>query len=585
MAEPIEVVPATDERGARNEISIVDLCAATPNDLAGFAAGLTTRHYAHMNTVTFLTDLTEDGVFALDVRAASAGGATLCVQVDERPYSTSWGAGPTHQVGRLFAVPVPPGRTDVTVSALSGTVVVDRYILFPTIAEAEGVEMTELDPLVFEQRKADGYRGIWYYNQKLDNEYVYKYSGGLGTYCAKHIPFAVYVAEADKTFFVYGGRADDANRLLIMASYYDHATGMVPRPTVLCDKQTDDAHDNPVIAVDDDGHVWVFASAHGTSRPAYIFRSHEPHSVDSFELVSLTNFSYPQVHYIPGKGFAVPHTRYKGGRVLHWMSSPDGREWSEPIECAKIAQGHYEISNRHGDRVGCAFNYHPPEIGLNYRTNLYYMETDDLGETWRNISGDSVELPLTEVGNAALVHDYEAEALLVYLKDINFDAEGRPVVLYVTSKGFESGPQNDPRTWTTARWTGAEWDIKPAMTSDNNYDTGCLHIEDDGTWRLIGPTETGPQPYNPGGEIAMWVSLDQGETWEMLRQLTEGSEFNHTYVRRPVNAHPDFYGFWADGHGRQPSESRLYFCDKSGEKVRRLPTKMDGDFANPERVP
>ena len=39
-------------------------------------------------------------------------------------------------------------------------------------------------------QKDTGYRGIWYYNQKTNDEYVYKYSGGLGTYCAKHIPTA-----------------------------------------------------------------------------------------------------------------------------------------------------------------------------------------------------------------------------------------------------------------------------------------------------------------------------------------------------------------------------------------------------------
>ena len=108
---------------------------------------------------------------------------------------------------------------------------------------------------------ADGYRGIWYYNQKTNDEYVYKYSGGLGTYCAKHIPQAVYAKEANKTFFVYGGTADDENRLLHMVSFYDHETGTVPRPRILLDKQTDDAHDNPVIMLDDAGHIWVFSSA------------------------------------------------------------------------------------------------------------------------------------------------------------------------------------------------------------------------------------------------------------------------------------------------------------------------------------
>ncbi len=34
--------------------------------------------------------------------------------------------------------------------------------------------------------KDDGYRGIWYMNQPSGDEYAFKYSGGLGTYCAKH---------------------------------------------------------------------------------------------------------------------------------------------------------------------------------------------------------------------------------------------------------------------------------------------------------------------------------------------------------------------------------------------------------------
>ncbi|MHC4641705.1 MAG: BNR-4 repeat-containing protein, partial [Planctomycetota bacterium] len=122
--------------------------------------------------------------------------------------------------------------------------------------------------------KDDGYRGIWYMNQPSGDEYVYKYSGGLGTYCAKHKPFAVYCDKVNKTFFCYGGTTKDSNRkLLHMVSYYDHKTGKVPRPTILLDKRTGDAHDNPVISVDDKGHIWIFSTSHGTSRPSYIHKS------------------------------------------------------------------------------------------------------------------------------------------------------------------------------------------------------------------------------------------------------------------------------------------------------------------------
>lgn len=113
-------------------------------------------------------------------------------------------------------------------------------------------------------------------------------------------------------------------------------------------------------------------------------------------------------------------------------------------------------------------------------------------------------------------------------------------------------------------------------TSDNNYDMGELWMESQNDWRVIGPTETGPQPYNPGGEVAMWKSEDQGKSWHKIRQMTANSEMNHTYVRRPLNTHPDFFAFWADGHGRKPSESRLYFSDREGT-VRVLPCQIEGD--------
>ncbi|HRT94717.1 MAG TPA: hypothetical protein P5532_09880, partial [Planctomycetota bacterium] len=66
----------------------------------------------------------------------------------------------------------------------------------------------------------------------------------------------------------------------------------------------------------------------------------------------------------------------------------------------------------------------------------------------------------------------------------------------------------------------------------------------------------------------------------MARPMTKGSPYNHTYARRPLGAHPDFYAFWADGHARQPSDSRLYFCDKAGN-VRRLPPLMKEENETP----
>jgi hypothetical protein len=302
-------------------------------------------------------------------------------------------------------------------------------------------------------------------------------------------------------------------------------------------------------------------------------------------LVWTGNFSYPQPWYFPGQGFLLIHTYYNPGRTICMMTSPNGLTWSDRRVLATIAEGHYQVSRPlPGGRIGTFFNYHPKGKGLNWRTNVYYMESADFGKTWKSADGQVLSLPLTEIHNPALVHDYESEHLLMYTQDITCDSQGRPILMYITSKGFESGPKNGPRAWTTTRWTGKKWDIQSGdIISGNNYDLGGLYVEADDLWRIIGPTQMGPQPYNPGGEIAMWESQDRGRHWKMTRQMTHDSPYNQTYLRRPVNAHPDFYGFWADGHGRKPSDSRLYFCNKQGD-VFRLPVQMQADLEKPELV-
>jgi hypothetical protein len=439
--------------------------------------------------------------------------------------------------------------------------------------------------------KADGYRGIWYFNQPSKDAYVYKYSGGFATYPQQHAPIAIYSAKANKTFFCYGGTVSGKQELLHMVSYYDHATGLVPRPTILLNKHTEDAHDNPTISIDDDGYIWIFSSAHGTTRPSFIHRGTKPYSIDSFELIQTTNFSYTQPWYYPGQGFLFLHTRYRGttardtrsGRALFTMTSPDGREWSQPQEAAFIHLGSYQISWPYKSKLGTAFDVHPPPLGLNQRTNLYYMETHDFGKSWQTVDGKPVPLPLSEEKNPALVRDYHSENLLVYLKDLNYDEQGRPAIVYLTSSGFESGPKGGPRRLQMARWTGSRWRYSTIGETDHNYDHGSLYFEGGKRWRVLAPTGAGPQPFGTGGEVEEWISRDDGKSWKRTKALTHGSRYNHTYVRRPLNAHPDFYAIWADGDAFRESESRVYFANRKGE-VFRLPTLMADETARPERV-
>ena len=117
------------------------------------------------------------------------------------------------------------------------------------------------------------------------------------------------------------------------------------------------------------------------------------------------------------------------------MTSPDGRRWSEPKLLFDIHKGHYHYTWRCGDRLGIMCNYHPEPVGLNARTNIYYLETNDFGETWTTAAGEEVALPLTEPLNPALVDNTAARGrLLAYIKGLSYDAGGHPIVHYVTSR-------------------------------------------------------------------------------------------------------------------------------------------------------
>ncbi|GAB3315644.1 BNR-4 repeat-containing protein [Larkinella ripae] len=455
---------------------------------------------------------------------------------------------------------------------------------------------------------AAGYRGIWYFIGPTKNEYAYKYSGGLGTYPANHYPFSVYAPAVERTFFCYGGVTDSTSRELgHMVGFFDHKTGLVSRPTRLLNKQTDDAHDNPVIQLDDQGYLWIFSTSHGTERPSFIHRSRKPHDISAFDRIEATrrdangqtvpfdNFSYLQTYYQPGQGFFNLMTHYdrnvliyganKPRRTIAYLTSPDGIHWSAWQDLAIIEEGHYQSSGQKGGKIGSAFNYHPNTktgAGLDYRTNLYYVETDDFGKSWHTADGQPLTLPLKDTLNPALVNDYRKLGRNVYISDVNYDAENRPIILYITSKGPEPGPANGPHEWHVAHWTGQQWAVHTVAQGDHNYDMGSLYV-DGKTWRILGAVEAGPQPYGTGGELAILESRNAGKSWKKTKAVTQNSVRNHTYPRRPVAAHPGFYAFWADGDARKPSASFLYFCNQQGQ-VFQLPAEMKADLEKPVRV-
>lgn len=426
--------------------------------------------------------------------------------------------------------------------------------------------------------KVEGYRGIWFTLGQF-SEYGDKYSGGLGTYTAKHSPLAIYAPKVNKTFFVYGGTPDSTKRyLLCMIGSFDHATRKLSKPFVVYDKKgVDDPHDNPTIALDGDGFIWVFVSGRGTSRPGFKYRSKVAYSIEGFDQITEETMTYPQPKYIPQKGFLNLFTKYTGVRELYFETSPDGITWTDDQKLAGMRRpedknsGHYQVSGQYRDKVVFFFNWHP-NGNVDLRTNLYYLQTDDFGKTWTTADGTPVKIPVTDIASPSLVKEYFSAGQNVYVKDVGFDEKGNPIALYISGKGHEPGPENGLRQWWVAYWNGRAWEHHQVTTSDHNYDMGSLFVHDK-EWMVVAPTENSPQPWGGGGEVVQWKSTDKGKTWTRSRQITRQSPRNHNYIRKVVNGKDPFYYFWADGDPGKLSSSYLYYGDSKGN-VWQMPYTM-----------
>jgi hypothetical protein len=433
-----------------------------------------------------------------------------------------------------------------------------------------------------QNKTIDGYKGLWF-NSGQSSEYGYYFSGGVATYNSRYRPVAIYSPEVKKTFFIYGGTSgSDERHLLIMASYFDHRLHQVPKPVVVYDKMgVREPYDNASISIGPGGFIWVFVSGWGRSRPGLIFRSSKPYSIESFDEIKKCEMISPQPWRMENSGFLLMFSKFAKGHELYFSSSSDGEKWSDAKKLASMG-GHFQVSELSGEKLVTVFNYHPG--GDMYKqTNIYLLQTEDSGRTWKTIDNKTIETPVTDVKNDALVKDYEAEGKLVYINDLNFDKNGNPVILLVLARDFRPGPNGGPREWVILSRKDNKWNFNKVCESDHNFDMGSLYINGD-EWKLIGTTEPGPQKYGSGGEIALWISRDEGVTWEKVSNVTNNSINNNSFVRRPVNENKDFYAFWTDGNTDRISPSMLYFTNDKCNKIWVLPSEMKSSMEKPVRI-
>jgi hypothetical protein len=345
---------------------------------------------------------------------------------------------------------------------------------------------------------------------------------------------------------------------------------------VMAKPGVDDCHDNPSLAILADGRLLVAVSGRNTKRPGALFRSLRPYDHSAFERIESPNFTYPQPWVLADGRLVMCLTRYTAGRELYVATADAAAEgWSEPRKLVGFG-GHYALSAVHGSMLVVVCNWHP-DGNVDRRTNLYALASPDAGQTWFSLGGERLEMPLAQPDNPALVRDFAAEDTAIYLKDLVLDADGRPWVLVVARRAGD--PQ---RSWLLGRLDRGRWRWSEVTTSDHDYDTGCLWLEGGDAW-VLGPSLPGAQPGTTGGDLALLRG--RGDHWRMVARITADPGRNHSYVRRPLHARPDFAAFWGAAHSEDFSPVQLHCFDAAEGKARAMPLDMPDRSAVPQPLP
>lgn len=434
-----------------------------------------------------------------------------------------------------------------------------------------------------ERQAEDPFQGIWYAsgsgetaNMRTFPGNAYVYCGAKATYCAWHRPMAVYAAEVDKTFFVFGN-AENSPAI----SCYDHGAGTFQRPVVLGRNPNMDAHRNPTLLIDEEGHLYVFYGAHG--HPTRVVSAQAPYDISQWAPrtdIADPRTSYPQPWELtPGEIF-VSYRHPPGWRFRR--SRDRAASWEEPQDLIRYRDERsfpYAVTIAESGpwprKVHIAWSRVGGGTPEEQRTkplwarryNVYYACSEDGGIIWRRSDGSAYTLPITEE-TAEKVYDCGERG--VWLKDIQLDSQGSPHVLFVESDCFTY-----ETAWKLASLQERGWRVHDVATSDHMYDHGALVILRDDDFRIYAPT-TATQPHEDGGDIEEWRSGDRGETWKNTAHITSGSTYSHNHVRTVLNherGRGDFRVFWSYGDSVYPPATRdvrMHFYGEALDRAQRI---------------
>lgn len=396
---------------------------------------------------------------------------------------------------------------------------------------------------------------------------------------------------------------------------YDHRTGEWFGPfkagVSIMGKDPDrrkkiDNHGKPTMIIDNAGYIHVFFGGHGGLRnlhgenPLGNHHYGENKHVVSKRPLDITEWeeldtippfgTYNQVVKMDNGDIYLfyRHGAHRSDWVYH-KSTDNGRSFGEPVsflkhkrrdDLAAVDSWYPYVTKGVGDEIIVNFDYHlcwdndgaPDERGHTAnRQDIFYMVFDTGNNTWRNIEGETLPMPLTrEVAEDKTLVARSGE-LWSFNGPVTLDNKGYPHIGITMGPDLGVSKTGGPKEMRHYRWTGSEWvGGKPSILPISN---GAIVAGDPEDVRFV----LASQNVEGDGTVSWWASADGGESFTKTRELLRRSSPSFAISSFIRNAHPDAQIMVAE-RLRGTDRRNMYLLGESGP-VQRL--KMETDQTKP----
>ena len=390
------------------------------------------------------------------------------------------------------------------------------------------------------------------------------------------------------TYIAYQGPHEDP-----YVCAYHHATrkwaGPVKAGTSQLGKSTDptdsdevDNHGRPALIVDGTGYIHLIFGGHGGSwllgnnplgtpgggGQIHVVSKH-PQDISSWEVLDNITPSGTYSQFVKMSDGDIYLFYRHGSHRSDWVyqkSTDHARTFAPPVSILKskpqtadpnIHDAWYAwFHEGKGDTIAVTYNHHPCAVvgHKKPRYNGYFMTLNCADDSWRNVRGVPLTLPITKesADKNTLVYDTGKEG--VRTGSFRVDADGHPHVFYRQGAG-------QVRYY---RWTGEAWQGPGVITKEAKSQDADFFIESPLVINML-LTQT----VSGKGEVCWWQSIDGGLKWTKESSLRSAENTDYLIGSLVRNANPDARIVVSELRGDQKDLHRKMFLLGDHGPVRR----------------